>query len=271
MRITHLRNATMVVEAQGHRILVDPMLGRRATFPPFTLFRFRPKMNPLVDLPENSSSCLKDVDVCLITHSQALGLRILQHSDHLDPKGEKFLRDNAIPVVCPQKDAKYLRKLGLRVSLELEPWRRTPFLDGEISAIPAIHGYGWIHKLMANGAGFFIELPNEPSLYISGDTIFTDAVSNVLRELKPDLSVVAAGAAQLDIGGPLLMNLEDVRRFIQAAPGKVIANHLEALNHCPTTRSDLRKIIAAEGWEDKVFVPNDGEVLHFSRSLEQIY
>ena len=43
------------------------------------------------------------------------------------------------------------------------------------------------------------------------------------------------------------------------------ANHLEALDHCPTTRDALRKRIADEGLSSRVHIPSDGEVLHFQR------
>lgn len=263
MRIHHLRNATMVVESKEHKILIDPMLGPKGSIPPFTLLRFRPKMNPLVDLPANSSEILAGITHCLITHSRALGIRLLQHQDHLDSAGERFLREATIPVTCPSKDAAYLRKLGLRVGTEVNDGQTAPFLDGQITAVPCVHGYGWIHKLMANGAGYILDFPDEPTLYISGDTIYTQAVKRALQEHQPDISVVAAGSAQLDIGRPLLMNMDDILAFIQDAPGQVIANHLECLNHCPTTREHLRSQLEQRGLSEKVFIPEDGETLVF--------
>ena len=37
MRIHQIRNATVVVEAAGQRILVDPMLGAPGTLPPYAV------------------------------------------------------------------------------------------------------------------------------------------------------------------------------------------------------------------------------------------
>jgi len=88
-----------------------------------------------------------------------------------------------------------------------------------------------MHNFMANGAGFYLKLPNEPSIYISGDTVYTDDVERALTEFKPDIAVVAAGSASLDVGGPILMPLEEIIIFIKTTPHKVIANHLEALNN----------------------------------------
>ena len=117
---------------------------------------------------------------------------------------------------------------------------------------------------MANGAGFLLRLPNEPSLYISGDTVLNDDVRRVLTEERPDIAVVAAGRAQLDIGKPLLMDLNDILEFAQLSPGIVIANHLEALNHCPVSREELRKELEARDLSNKVLIPDDGECVDFA-------
>ena len=84
-----------------------------------------------------------------------------------------------------------------------------------------------------------------------------------LIELKPDISVVACGTAQLDLYQPLLMRMADILKFMKTAPGKVIANHLEAVNHCPTKRSKLKNKVAKTGLANKVFIPNDGDFIAF--------
>lgn len=263
MKLHHLRNATLILELENHRLLVDPMLGPKGSIPPFTFLRFPPKRNPLVALPPHSGELLATVTDCLITHSRALGIRALQHFDHLDQHGEQLLRTRSIPVCCPHKDAAYLRKLGLNVTTALSYGERQTYLGGHITAVPATHGYDWVRYIMANGAGYFLQYPGEPSIYISGDTVYSDAVKGALRQFHPDICVVAAGAAQLDVGRPLLMTLDDLLSFAQDAPGKVVANHLEALNHCPVSREQLRKRLREEALEGKVLVPEDGEVLCF--------
>jgi L-ascorbate metabolism protein UlaG (beta-lactamase superfamily) len=254
MKLHHLRNATLVIETEKHVILIDPMLGKRKTIPPFTIFRYNPKRNPLTALPKNSREILSKVTHCLITHL---------HSDHLDKAGEVFLRRKSIPVICNIKDEKKLLQRGLTVVQTLEYWKPQDFLDGKITGIPAVHGYGFIAKLMGNVMGFHIELLNEKSVYISSDTIFTEDVEKVLTELKPDIATVACGTARLDIGQPLLMRMNDILKFAVLAPGKVFANHLEALNHCPTTRLQLKSALSDHGLLGKTAIPNDGECLEY--------
>lgn len=97
MKIHHLRNATMIIEANDKVILVDPMLGPKGSMPPFTFFRFKPKKNPTTELPESSKSILNKVTHCLITHL---------HPDHLDKEAEKLLKEKSIPIFCSIKDEK---------------------------------------------------------------------------------------------------------------------------------------------------------------------
>lgn len=253
MKLHHLRNATMVIETKDKVILVDPMLGKKGTAgPPFTLFRFKPKRNPILNLPNNAMQIVNKTTHCLITHL---------HPDHLDKEAEKFLKSNNTPIICSIKDEKALKKRGLNVVQRLSYWKRTDFLGGTIEGIPAKHGYGFVAKPMGNVMGFYIELPDEKSIYLSADTIYTNDVDKVLKQYKPGISVVACGTAQLDFFKPLLMTMEDILKFIKNAPGKVLANHLEAVNHCPTTRVELRKELERNGLSEKVEIPIDGENL----------
>lgn len=255
MKVHHLRNATLVIETGDNFILVDPMLGKKGTAgPTFTLFRFKPQRNPIVDLPNNAMDIVEKTTHCLLTHL---------HPDHLDKEAEHFLRTKQILVICSIKDEATLRKKGLNVSQTVDYWKESLFLGGKIQGIPAVHGYGFVAKPMGNVMGFYIELPNEKSMYLSADTIYTEDVHKVLTQLKPEIAVVASGTAQLDIFQPLLMRMDDILKFVKNAPNKVIANHLEAVNHCPTTRKHLEAEVTKIGLSDKVFIPNDGESITY--------
>ncbi|MBN1429464.1 MAG: hypothetical protein JXB07_13910 [Anaerolineae bacterium] len=58
----------------------------------------------------------------------------------------------------------------------------------------------------------------------------------------PDVIVVNSGAAQFNVGAPITMTGQDVIEVCRAAPGaKVVAVHMEAVNHCRLTRRELAK------------------------------
>ncbi|WP_299617235.1 MBL fold metallo-hydrolase [uncultured Tenacibaculum sp.] len=252
MKIQHFRNATLTIEIDDKVILVDPMLGDQGTLPPFSFFRFKMKKNPTVPLPENCRPTLEKVTLCLITHN---------HPDHIDSAAEKFLIERNIPVICSTLDEKTFIKKGLNVVQTINYWEKSSFLNGTIEGIPAKHGYGFVAKPAGNVMGFFIELPNQPSIYLSSDTIYTDAIDTVLKKYNPEISIVATGSAQFDIFKPLLMTLDDIVKFVENAPHKVIANHMEAVNHCPITRAKLSAVLTQKGLIHKTYIPEDGEVI----------
>lgn len=263
MNIHHLRSATFIIETGNNFILIDPMLGKKGSLPAFSYVKFKAEKNPLVELPDNAAELLGKVTHCFITHSQTFNIRAFQHTDHLDRTGEKFLAYKQIPVYTFSHDALYLKNLGLNVQAGIEHWKEIQFLGGRLVAVPAKHGHGWISKFMANGCGFFLDLPNEPSIYISGDTVLTEDVKTAIFQFNPDITVVAAGEAQMDVGKPILMTESEVRKFIQLSPKHVIANHFEALNHCPVKRADIQNLVAEIGEKDRVYIPDDGQTLSF--------
>lgn len=258
MEIDFIRNATLIIRSGEHQILLDPMLAGVGQLPAFSVFRHKRRRNPTAPLPPNMRTRLRSVTAGLITHCK------YGHMDHLDRAGARFLAKQRIPTYCRPADEKHLKRRGIDAR-PLSLKERTPFLDGHITQIPARHGHGWIATLMGPGVGYFIEQPGEPSVYIAGDTVLTDRVRDALTRLKPDIAIVAAGNASMDLGEPILMSLEEVMEFARLAPGRVIANHLEALNHCPITREELSEAAHAAGLQDKIEIPHDGQSIKFEK------
>ncbi len=60
------------------------------------------------------------------------------------------------------------------------------------------------------------------------------------------------------------MGTEDTLRAQQAAPNAtIIAVHMDAVNHMTLSRDELADYVQAEGIEDHVVIPADGEVISF--------
>ncbi|MFC4258840.1 MBL fold metallo-hydrolase [Marinobacter lacisalsi] len=256
MNITQLRNATMIVEIGGHRILVDPMLAPMGAIPPLKYATRARRRNPLVDLPQGADAQLGTVTQCLITHCQK------GHFDHLDRAGAKWLRKHNIPVFCMRGDAAFLSAKGLSVT-PLEPGRRQGLLNGEVTPVPCVHGTGLVGRFMAHGFGFYLEFPGEPSVYIAGDTILTNDVRDFILHHQPDVCVIPAGGASFDVGGEIIMGADEVAAVARLSTGVIVANHLEALDHCPVTREQLRALGERESLGSQLRIPGDGETLRF--------
>ncbi|PWF55016.1 MBL fold metallo-hydrolase [Massilia glaciei] len=257
MHITQLRNATIIVRVGAYTILVDPMLASRGALPPLRLADGM-RRNPVVELPEGADALLDTVTHCLITHCQK------GHFDHLDRAGKKWLRERQIPVICTPHDAGHLRKRGLNVqALEANHADGLPFLGGTIRTLRCTHGLGLIGRLMEHGVGYLIDLPGEPSLFLAGDTILTAPLRDFIVLHQPDVSVVPAGGARFDLGAEILMDAAGVIELTRLARGMVVANHLEALSHCPVSREDMNEAARAAGLLPRLRIPRDGETLVF--------
>lgn len=263
MQITQIRNATVVIHAGDKVILVDPMLAPKAAIPSLKYITAKRRRNPLVDLPAETDAVLEQVTHCLITHCQK------GHFDHLDRAGTKWLRERQIPVYCSEQDADFLRSKGLDVHV-LTASATNSFLGGQIELIPCVHGEGLVGKFMAHGYGYVIQLPNEPSLYLTGDTILSDAVRQCISERQPDWVLLPAGGARFDLGDDIIMGLEEAMQVGELSSGKIIANHLESLDHCPVTRVELMAAVKQRGWSHRFHVPFDGETLAMASDGETL-
>ena len=64
------------------------------------------------------------------------------------------------------------------------------------------------------------------------------------------------------LGGRVIMNDEDVVKVAAAAPdAKIFVTHLEGVNHNSVTHEMVRKRAKVAGILDRVFIPEDGEMV----------
>ena len=260
MKITQLRNATLIVQFGDIHLLVDPMLAPRGQLPSLKFVTRSRRRNPLVELPDNATAHLERVTHCLITHCQK------GHFDHLDRTAVRWLRERGTPMLCMVEDADYLRRLRLNVQVVVTD-QDGAFFGGNVHAIPCLHGEGFVGRLMAHGYGYFIRIPGEPSLYLAGDTLLTEDVRHCLEALQPQISVLPAGGAQFDVGGAIIMGQADILAALRLSRGLVVANHLEALDHCPVSRAGLLEAAANCRLGERLRVPADGETLAFAAGV----
>lgn len=249
MQIHQLRSATMLLTLGEHRLLVDPMFADAGSMPGFKMFGGGRRANPLVDLPEGTDAVLESVTGVVLTH---------EHPDHFDRDARRWTQRRGLPVWSNTVDAPNLRRAGLPVQV-----LRDGALDMRVEVVRSRHGRGLLGWLMGPVCGYYLAHPDEPSVYVTGDTILTDSVLEAIERLRPDVIVAPAGAANMGLGGDILFSVDELVQLVRRAPGQVVLNHLEALDHCPTTRTDLRRRMKAEGLGDRVHVPEDGESLTF--------
>lgn len=246
MKIQLLRHATLLITINGKKILVDPMLGAAGGRPPFAN-SLNQQRNPLVVL-SIKIDFQQDVDGVLLTHT---------HSDHFDEAAIQQIPSHK-PILCQPEDEEKLKKLGFA---NLHPINNDFYWEGIIiTRTGGQHGTGEIALKMAPVSGYILQAGSEPSLYIAGDTIYCQEVARVLTKHQPALIILNAGGARFDSGDPITMTAEEVAMVCQkATDSKIIAVHMDAINHCLVSRDQLRTYLVAEGLLGQVFIPMDGE------------
>ena len=253
MRITQVRNATMLVEVGGRRILVDPMLGARGSMDPFPAASGSTARNPTVDLVVPLADLLSPV-VVVVTHT---------HPDHSDPAAAALLPRGTTVLAQDRADAGTVSAAGFEdVRVLDEPltiggttFVRTGGQHGSDAALEAMPVLGRV-------SGVVVRHPGEPVLYIAGDTVWNEQVRTALAEHRPDVVVLNTGEALIDPRFPILMGAADVLDVHRAAPqARIVAVHMESLNHCTVPRARVRDLAREHGIAERVLVPEDGEVL----------
>ncbi len=255
MKIHFIRHATFVFEVGDLRVLVDPMLGEAGTAPavPNTP---NERPNPLVDLPfgdDALSELIESTDAVLVTHT---------HNDHWDGQAQEIIPKDTL-VLCQPEDEVGISGAGFANVSAVDPGLAWKGL--RLFRTGGRHGTGEIGAQMAPVSGFVIQAQETPTLYVAGDTIWCGEVEEALRTHRPDVIVVNAGAARFLEGDPITMTAEDVARVCRAAPeARVIAVHMEAINHCLLTRAELAEALDKQGLAGRVEIPADGQTLETS-------
>jgi L-ascorbate metabolism protein UlaG (beta-lactamase superfamily) len=254
MKIQLLRHAAMLITLNGQKLLVDPMLTEAGTAEPIKT-RGNSYRNPLVELPldrNDLQTLLHSIDAVILTHT---------HFDHFDETAAQLLPKDT-PVLCQPVDEEKMKSFGFHEVIPIHA-----FLEWEgisITRTGGRHGKGLIGKAMGCVSGYVLKVSGEPTLYIAGDTIWCREVKQALQAYKPDVAVVFAGAAQFDKGSPITMTAADVEKVCRECPDtRVVAVHMEAINHCLLTRSALSEFLSERNLEGQVSIPQNGETLEF--------
>jgi L-ascorbate metabolism protein UlaG (beta-lactamase superfamily) len=249
MHFQHIRHATHRLTYAGKTLLIDPVFSPRGTIKRIPGAPNK-SCNPLSELPVPAEA-LCDYDFLLISHL---------HKDHLDEAAEALLPKER-PVVCAAVFEDALRRKGFK---DTYPLTDTLTLgDITITLTGGTHGTG-ISALALNPVhGFILKAAGEPTVFITGDTVWCPAVEAALLTHQPQLIICYGGAARF-AGEPITMGLTDFTKLRSACPNSQLAIiHTEGWNHCGLSREAVRTWAAQEKQTLCVWVPEDGDQASF--------
>ncbi len=232
-----VRHATLLVRTGDSTFLVDPMLaeaGKRDPIPNTP----NDRRNPLVGLPDVDL----DPDAVVVTHT---------HTDHFDDAAARRL-DAELPVFCQPPDVDRVTDHGFD---DVRPVGAATTYDGiGLTRTDGRHGHGPLAAELGPVSGFVFTAPEEPTVYLAGDTVWCDPVAEALEAHDPEAVVLNAGGARFVGSEPVTMTAEDVRKVKAAAPdATLLAVHMDAINHCLLSREALDAAVPG------VTIPADGE------------
>ena len=259
MKITQVRNATIIVEYNETKFLIDPWLGPKDYMEGFESALNSQIRQPRVELPFEIEKTV-DVDAVILTHF---------HPDHFDEYAVNALNKDIKFFVQSQKDLEIIKSYGFK-NLEVMTQQGIDYKNIKLYKTDCQHGKREIIKPLCESIGMpydamgvVFKSNNEKTLYVAGDTIWCDEVSEAIDKFEPEIIVVNACAATVINGERLIMNIDDVRQVIKKAPkSTIIASHMDTVSHLTVTRKDLEEFREKESVKN-LLIPYDGEVLNF--------
>lgn len=247
MELRLIRSATLKLNYGGHVILIDPYLAEKHAYDSLV----GKSRNPTVDLPCTVDEVIEGVEMVIVSHL---------HRDHFDQAAWERL-PKELPLYCQPGNEDVIRSKGfsdVRVIKAQAEWNEI-----RIRRTTGQHGTGVWAERMGQVSGFVFEAAGEPTVYWCGDTIWYEAVEKVVCDVQPDVIVTHSCGAEFEADSPIVMDAAQTVAVCRAAPeATVVATHMEALDHCMVTRTELRDTATRQGiTEQQLRLPADGETI----------
>jgi L-ascorbate metabolism protein UlaG (beta-lactamase superfamily) len=260
LRAFWIGHASVYVELDGVRLLVDPVFSEYAS--PFELGprRFHPPPIALAELPR--------IDAVLITHD---------HYDHLDMRAAQHLAGRGAAFHVPLGIGAHLERWGIPAAQirEYEWWQEQTLRSVRIVSTPTRHYSGRALSRNATLWTSWSVIGARHRFYVSGDTGYADHFRAIGDKLGPfDLSFVKVGA--YGPGAPwadIHMGAEDaVRAHRDVRAARMVPVHWGTFNLAFHAWDEpiRRTLAAAEAHRVDVLTPRIGELFDADRPFASV-
>lgn len=256
LRAFWIGHASVFIEIDGLRLLVDPIFSEYAS--PFELGpkRFHAPPILLADLPV--------IDAVLITHD---------HYDHLDMRTVQQLAKRGTAFFVPLGIGAHLQAWGVPEAQiqDLEWWKEMSLKSVRIVSTPSRHYSGrGLGDKNATLWGSWSVIGPQHRFYVSGDTGYSDHFRSIGERFGPfDLSFIKVGA--YGPGAPWLdihMSPEDaVRAHLDVRARRMFPVHWGTFNLAFHAWDEpiKRTLAAARTRQAEVLTPRIGEIVDADR------
>lgn len=118
---------------------------------------------------------------------------------------------------------------------------------------------------MGEVSGYILKGKGLPTVYIVGDAVWTQELYNNITKYKPEYIIVNSGGALIPEyeNTPIIMDEFQTMSLVQeSGSAKVIAIHMDAIDHCRTTREILKETAKKHSISnEKLIIPEDGDII----------
>ena len=264
MNIQQIRSATIIINFAGKRFLFDPMFTPKDGFPPIPECFTPDRKWPLVDLPMPVEKIVENIDAVIMTH---------YHFDHFDEYAIKALSKDTKVFVQDDYDKNILLNFGFNNVEIIKDDGSTHLEEVKMYKTNCVHGikattmpYFSALNIRHEAMGVVFKNADEKTLYLAGDTIWSDCVKEAIEEYKPDIIIVNAAKARMLKSGPIIMGEEDIEKVHEFAPkAKIIASHMDTVGHATLNRTQLREFVVKNNLSESVLIPEDGDIIEFKK------
>jgi len=250
-KLTLVGGPTAIIEYAGARFITDPTFDDADTSYDLGALKLNKNTPPAV-----KAESIGHIDAVLLSHDQ--------HPDNLDTGGREFL---------PSAEKVYTTVSGAeRLGGDVEgmlPWHSVEIESAtgkkiKITATPCRHGPPNVEPVTGDVVGFVLQSEGEPTVYVTGDTVYYKGVSDVADRFDIDLMLAFAGAARTRGAFDLTMTVSDLLESAQTFAGaKIMPVHFEGWDHFTQGIDDITEAFTVFGLTDRLFLVKKGETREF--------
>lgn len=251
VRITWFGHSAFLLEMDGKRILIDPMLGKAASPFSFVVKRFQ-KEAPI------KAEDLPDIDAVVFSHD---------HYDHLDFETILKIKDKVACFFTPLGVGSHLIEWGVDEDniQELDWWDQVDFQGIELTCTPSQHfsGRKGTDRDKTLWSGWSIK-SKSAKIYFTGDSGYFKGFKEIGNKLGPfDICLTECGQYNTLWLENHMMPEESLQAFLDIGADIMLPIHWGSFTLSPHAWDDpiKRLLKAAEGKDVIIATPRVGESL----------
>lgn len=234
----HIGTATVLLRVGDRTILTDPAFDPAGTaYDVGSPIETRRLAGPALDAAD-----LPAIDLVLLSHDE--------HADNLDHIGRRLLGDAGAVITT----ASGAIRLGGEV-VGLEPWEAHEVAGLRVTATPARHGPEGIEALAGDVIGFVVEAPGSPTVYISGDTVYYEALDEIGRRFSVDVAFLHLGDAHVEVLGDVSLTMngdQGVQLARSLGAPTVVPVHYDSWAHFAESPEQMVEAFDRAGLSDQL-------------------